>query len=101
MENTRRQSGLDGLRGLAALAVFGVHVWIYQLPNTVHLERDNLGELVLFEARFAFGMLVALLVERRRARKVPRFGARASTALALGAVLVLLANGYWHASDRS
>jgi peptidoglycan/LPS O-acetylase OafA/YrhL len=60
MENTRRQSGLDGLRGLAALLVFGVHVWIYQLPNTVELKRDTLGELVLFEARVAFVMFFVL-----------------------------------------
>ena len=42
MENTARQSGLDGLRGLAALLVFSVHMWIYQLPNTVQLRRDTL-----------------------------------------------------------
>jgi len=55
-----RQGGLDGLRGLAALAVFAVHVWIYQLPNTVDLSRDNLGELILFEARVAFVMFFVL-----------------------------------------
>jgi acetyltransferase len=60
MENTSRQSGLDGLRGLAALCVFAVHVWIYQLPNTVDLKRDGLGELVLFEARVAFVMFFVL-----------------------------------------
>ena len=60
MENTSRQSGLDGLRGLAALAVFGVHVWIYQLPNTLQLRRDHLGELILFEARIAFVMFFVL-----------------------------------------
>ena len=60
MENTSRQSGLDGLRGLAALCVFAVHVWIYQLPNTVDLQRDSFGELVLFEARVAFVMFFVL-----------------------------------------
>jgi peptidoglycan/LPS O-acetylase OafA/YrhL len=50
----RRQGGLDGLRGIAALAVFGVHVWIYQLPSTVEVRRHNLGELLLFECRVAF-----------------------------------------------
>jgi peptidoglycan/LPS O-acetylase OafA/YrhL len=60
MENTPRQSGLDGLRGLAALLVFGVHVWIYQLPNTVELKRDGLGELILFEARVSFVMFFVL-----------------------------------------
>jgi peptidoglycan/LPS O-acetylase OafA/YrhL len=56
----RRQGGLDGLRGLAALLVFGVHLWIYQLPNTVQLSRDNLGEFVLFESRVAFVMFFVL-----------------------------------------
>jgi peptidoglycan/LPS O-acetylase OafA/YrhL len=60
MENEPRQSGLDGLRGLAALSVFSVHMWIYQLPNTVQLRRDSLGELVLFEARVAFVMFFVL-----------------------------------------
>jgi peptidoglycan/LPS O-acetylase OafA/YrhL len=61
MEKTAsRQGGLDGLRGVAALAVFGVHVWIYQLPNTVRLERDGIGELALFEARIAFVLFFVL-----------------------------------------
>jgi peptidoglycan/LPS O-acetylase OafA/YrhL len=60
VENTSRQSGLDGLRGLAALLVFGVHIWIYQLPNTVELQRDSFGELLLFEARVSFVMFFVL-----------------------------------------
>jgi peptidoglycan/LPS O-acetylase OafA/YrhL len=61
MEKTAiRQGGLDGLRGLAALAVFSVHVWIYQLPNTVRVERKGLGELALFEARIAFVLFFVL-----------------------------------------
>jgi peptidoglycan/LPS O-acetylase OafA/YrhL len=60
VQNEPRQSGLDGLRGLAALLVFSVHIWIYQLPNTVVLRRDSLGELVLFEARVAFVMFFVL-----------------------------------------
>jgi peptidoglycan/LPS O-acetylase OafA/YrhL len=60
VENTSRQLGLDGLRGLAALLVFGVHIWIYQLPNTVVLKRDSFGELLLFEARVAFVMFFVL-----------------------------------------
>jgi peptidoglycan/LPS O-acetylase OafA/YrhL len=60
MENEPRRSGLDGLRGLAALSVFSVHMWIYQLPNTVQLRRDSLGELVLFEARVAFVLFFVL-----------------------------------------
>jgi peptidoglycan/LPS O-acetylase OafA/YrhL len=60
MENEPRLSGLDGLRGLAALLVFGVHMWIYQLPNTVELRRDSLGELMLFETRVSFVMFFVL-----------------------------------------
>lgn len=59
--NTKqRQAGLDGLRGLAALAVFGVHLWIYQLPNSVEVTRDNFGEFLLFESRVAFVMFFVL-----------------------------------------
>jgi acetyltransferase len=62
MDRTRgqRQAGLDGLRGLAALLVFGVHVWIYQLPNTLELRRDWWGEALLFEARVSFVMFFVL-----------------------------------------
>jgi peptidoglycan/LPS O-acetylase OafA/YrhL len=60
MNNSMRQSGLDGLRGLAALTVFGIHMWIYQLPNTVDLSRDGFGELLLFEGRVAFVMFFVL-----------------------------------------
>ena len=88
MENEPRQSGLDGLRGLAALLVFGVHMWIYQLPNTVELRRDSLAELVLFEARVAFAMFFVLsgyLLYRPFARAAlgagrARLGARLSAA---------------------
>jgi acetyltransferase len=55
-----RQGGLDGLRGLAALAVFGVHVWIYQLADTFRLNREGIGEFVLFETRVAFVMFFVL-----------------------------------------
>ena len=59
--NTKqRQAGLDGLRGLAALLVFGVHLWIYQLPNSVQVTRDNFGEFLLFESRVAFVMFFVL-----------------------------------------
>lgn len=60
MDSSTRQSGLDSLRGLAALAVFSIHIWIYQLPNTVELRRDGIGELVLFEGRVAFVMFFVL-----------------------------------------
>jgi peptidoglycan/LPS O-acetylase OafA/YrhL len=56
----RRHAALDGLRGIAALIVFAVHVWIYQLPNTVELRRDSWEKLALFEGRVAFVMFFVL-----------------------------------------
>ena len=56
----RRYAALDGLRGIAALTVFSIHVWIYQLPNTVVLKRDSWEKMVLFEGRVAFVMFFVL-----------------------------------------
>ena len=56
----RRYAALDGLRGIAALSVFAIHVWIYQLPNTVRLERDSWAKMLLFEGRVAFVMFFVL-----------------------------------------
>jgi peptidoglycan/LPS O-acetylase OafA/YrhL len=87
MENTTRQSGLDGLRGVAALLVFGVHVWIYQLANTVELKRNSFGELLLFEARVSFVMFFVLsgyLLYRPFARAA----LRESPPVSVGAYLV-------------
>jgi peptidoglycan/LPS O-acetylase OafA/YrhL len=58
-KDTHRQSALDGLRGMAALSVFAVHIWIYQLPNTMALRRDW-GTALLFELRVAFVMFFVL-----------------------------------------
>jgi peptidoglycan/LPS O-acetylase OafA/YrhL len=46
-------------------------------------------------------MLVALLIERRRALDASALSTRASLLLAGSALLVLVLNGVWHASDRS
>ena len=59
-ETQRRYAALDGLRGLAALTVFAIHVWIYQLPNTVVLRRDSWEKTLLFEGRVAFVMFFVL-----------------------------------------
>ena len=56
----RRYAALDGLRGIAALTVFAIHVWIYQLPNTVELRRDSWEKMLLFEGRVAFVMFFVL-----------------------------------------
>jgi peptidoglycan/LPS O-acetylase OafA/YrhL len=59
-ETQRRYAALDGLRGIAALTVFAIHVWIYQLPNTVELRRDSWEKTLLFEGRVAFVMFFVL-----------------------------------------
>ena len=56
----RRYAALDGMRGIAALTVFSIHVWIYQLPNTVELRRDSWEKMLLFEGRVAFVMFFVL-----------------------------------------
>jgi peptidoglycan/LPS O-acetylase OafA/YrhL len=59
-DTQRRYAALDGLRGIAALTVFAIHVWIYQLPNTVKLQRDSWEKTLLFEGRVAFVMFFVL-----------------------------------------
>jgi peptidoglycan/LPS O-acetylase OafA/YrhL len=76
-ENQRRYAALDGLRGIAALTVFAIHVWIYQLPNTVVLRRDSWEKTLLFEGRVAFVMFFVLsgyLLYRAFARAALREG---------------------------
>jgi peptidoglycan/LPS O-acetylase OafA/YrhL len=48
------------MRAVAALAVFGVHLWIYQLPNTLDLHRDTFWKAALFEGRVAFVLFFVL-----------------------------------------
>ena len=76
-ETQRRYAALDGLRGIAALIVFAIHVWIYQLPNTVELRRDSWEKTLLFEGRVAFVMFFVLsgyLLYRAFARAALREG---------------------------
>src|SRR6185436_17973667 len=55
-----RFAALDGMRGVAALTVFAIHAWIYQLPDTLVLRRDSWEKTVLFEGRVAFVMFFVL-----------------------------------------
>jgi peptidoglycan/LPS O-acetylase OafA/YrhL len=59
-QSAHRQSALDGMRGVAALTVFAIHLWIYQLPNSIELRRDSWGTVALFEGRVAFVMFFVL-----------------------------------------
>jgi acetyltransferase len=59
-QGIHRQHALDGMRGIAALSVFAIHLWIYQLPDSFALRRDSWETLVLFEGRVAFVMFFVL-----------------------------------------
>ena len=48
------------MRGVAALTVFAIHLWIYQLPNSMTLRRDSWATTALFEGRVAFVMFFVL-----------------------------------------
>jgi peptidoglycan/LPS O-acetylase OafA/YrhL len=48
------------MRGVAALTVFAIHLWIYQLPNSMTLRRDSWATIALFEGRVAFVMFFVL-----------------------------------------
>jgi peptidoglycan/LPS O-acetylase OafA/YrhL len=48
------------MRGVAALAVFAIHLWIYQLSNSMVLRRDSWATVALFEGRVAFVMFFVL-----------------------------------------
>jgi peptidoglycan/LPS O-acetylase OafA/YrhL len=59
-QRDHRQFALDGMRGIAALTVFAIHLWIYQLPNTMTPHRDSWATMALFEGRVAFVMFFVL-----------------------------------------
>src|SRR5947207_13353809 len=59
-KSAHRQSALDGMRGVAALTVFAIHLWIYQLPNSMTLRRGSWATTALFEGRVAFVMFFVL-----------------------------------------
>ncbi len=48
------------MRGVAALAVFAIHLWIYQLSDSMVLRRDSWATVALFEGRVAFVMFFVL-----------------------------------------
>jgi peptidoglycan/LPS O-acetylase OafA/YrhL len=70
---TRRAAGLDGLRGVAALCVFLVHIWIYTQPSRP--PRDDFWSYLTFELRLCvvfFFVLSGFLLFRDFARAVVR-----------------------------
>lgn len=74
-ERARRAAGLDGLRGLAALGVFLVHIWIY--TSASRPPRDDWWDLLIWEVRVVvvfFFVLSGFLLFRDFARAVVRPG---------------------------
>jgi peptidoglycan/LPS O-acetylase OafA/YrhL len=72
-ERKRRAAGLDGLRGIAALSVFAVHIWIYTAPSRP--ARDGFFDLFIFEVRLSvimFFVLSGFLLFRDFARTAVR-----------------------------
>ncbi|HEX6387995.1 MAG TPA: acyltransferase [Solirubrobacteraceae bacterium] len=76
MATTRRLTGVDGLRGLAAVGVVGVHVWMYTGPRTPG--HTTALDAVIGEVRLGlmyFFVLSAFLMARPWARgEQPRLG---------------------------
>ena len=72
-ERARRAAGLDGLRGIAALCVFLVHIWIYTNPSRP--PRDDFADFLVWELRLSvvfFFVLSGFLLFRDFARAVVR-----------------------------
>lgn len=73
---SRRAAGLDGLRGIAALCVFLVHIWIYTHPSRP--PREDFWDYLTFELRLSvvfFFVLSGFLLFRDFARAAVRGGA--------------------------
>lgn len=78
---TGRAAGLDGLRGLAALSVFAVHIWIYTEPQRP--PRTSVLDHVVFEFRLSVilffvlsGFLLFRDFARAAVRRAPRVDVR-------------------------
>ena len=70
---SRRAAGLDGLRGVAALCVFLVHIWIYTHPSRP--PRQDFWDYLTFELRLSvvfFFVLSGFLLFRDFARATVR-----------------------------
>jgi peptidoglycan/LPS O-acetylase OafA/YrhL len=72
-ERARRAAGLDGMRGVASLCVFLVHIWIYTNPSRP--PRDDFWDFLVFELRLSvvfFFVLSGFLLFRDFARAAVR-----------------------------
>ena len=59
-KNDRRLASLDGLRGIAALSVFGFHGWLYTMPEPVATSRSSLGDYAAHELRLGLVLFFVL-----------------------------------------
>ena len=78
-QSAHRQSALDGMRGVAALTVFAIHLWIYQLPNTLDLRRDTGFTPTSFRGQstgFEFYLKPAADILSSYSHIVPKVGSR-------------------------
>ena len=63
----RRLASLDGLRGLAALAIFIFHGWLYTMPQPSATDRSTVGDYAVHELRLGvvlFFVLSGFLLSR-------------------------------------
>ncbi|MDQ3723409.1 MAG: acyltransferase, partial [Actinomycetota bacterium] len=63
----RRLASLDGLRGLAALAIFVFHGWLYTMPAPSATNRSSVGDYAVHELRLGvvlFFVLSGFLLSR-------------------------------------
>lgn len=56
----RRLASLDGLRGLAALAIFVFHGWLYTMPEPSATARSTVGDYAVHELRLALVLFFVL-----------------------------------------
>ena len=56
----RRLASLDGLRGLAALAIFVFHGWLYTMPEPSATNRSTVGDYAVHELRLALVLFFVL-----------------------------------------
>ena len=56
----RRLASLDGLRGLAALAIFVFHGWLYTMPEPSATARSTIGDYAVHELRLALVLFFVL-----------------------------------------
>lgn len=60
MTGHARRKEIDGVRGVAALAVFGFHAWLYTLPVVAASRRSTVGDFVLHELRLGLVLFFVL-----------------------------------------